>query len=170
VRKIDDLVVLRRGRGATTRSGVTLGSREGWSATSAPSCSVDQGWRGEHDAPMRGTFAHDAVLTMGEQEDQDAPGAAITAALCGSWDHEPPCPLAPHHTSSHRQGERVRLRVLFATEPDAAAEVRRRIDAALARGALRTPGRAVTTWRVEASAPGTLRPDEEDHGRRLVSS
>ena len=34
-----------------------------------------------------------------------APGGAITVALCGSWDHEPPCPLAPHHTRAHRSGD-----------------------------------------------------------------
>ena len=30
--------------------------------------------------------------------DDGAPGAAVTVALCGHWEHPPPCPLAPHHT------------------------------------------------------------------------
>ena len=119
---------------------------------------------------MRQLFAHDAVLTMGQSEDERAPGAAITEALCGSSQHEPPCPLAPHHTSARRSGERVELRVLFAAEPGSAAEVRHRIDQALARGAMGAPSGALTTWRLEGSAAGLPHPDEEDHGRRLVDS
>jgi hypothetical protein len=34
---------------------------------------------------------------MEPDADMRAPGAAVTVALCGHWDHEPPCPLAPHH-------------------------------------------------------------------------
>jgi hypothetical protein len=64
---------------------------------------------------MREVFAHDAVLAMGSGEDLRAPGGAITVALCGSWEHEPPCPLAPHHTAAERDGDVVRLRILFAT-------------------------------------------------------
>ncbi len=125
--------------------------------------------RKRHDAPMRQVFAHDAVLTMGQHEDERAPGAAITEALCGSSQHEPPCLLAPHHTSSQRSGEEVQLRVLFAAEPGSAAEVHQRIDQALARGAMGAPNGAQTTWRLQKSAGSLPRPDEEDHGRRLVS-
>lgn len=45
-----------------------------------------------------------------------APGAAITAGLCGRWDHEPPCPLAPHHVHAERVAGEVHLRILFAAE------------------------------------------------------
>jgi hypothetical protein len=119
---------------------------------------------------MRQLFAHDAVLTMGQSEDERAPGAAITEALCGSVSHEPPCPLAPHHTSARRIGELVELRVLFAAEPDSAAEVRHRIDQALARGAMGAPSEALTRWRLERSVASMPHPDEEDHGRRLINS
>ena len=37
---------------------------------------------------MRDTFAHDAVLALAPGADERAPGAAITVALCGHWDHE----------------------------------------------------------------------------------
>ena len=41
-------------------------------------------------------FAHDAVVAMDGDSDPAAPGGAITVARCDSWDHDPPCPLAPH--------------------------------------------------------------------------
>ncbi len=49
---------------------------------------------------VRHAFVHEAILTMGAAGDERAPGAAITIALCGRLDHEPPCPLAPHHTAA----------------------------------------------------------------------
>jgi hypothetical protein len=80
-------------------------------------------------------------------------------ALCGHWEHEGPCPLAPHHTSAERAGDEVRLRTLFATEPAQEAEVRARIGAALA-----------ASWTVRASEAVPVRPGEADHARRLVAS
>jgi hypothetical protein len=52
----------------------------------------------------REAFAHDAVVELAADGDDRAPGGAITVALCGSWSHEPPCPLAPHHTAAERSG------------------------------------------------------------------
>ena len=118
---------------------------------------------------MRDVFAHDAVLGMASEEDLHAPGGAITVALCGSWEHEPPCPLAPHHTAAERDGDVVRLRILFAAEPGDEAEVRRRIGAALSGAALTTPDGSVARWRVVSAGPAAVRPEEADHGRRLAS-
>jgi hypothetical protein len=102
------------------------------------------------------------------------PGAAITVALCGYWDHEPPCPLTPHHTATERSGERLRLRVLFAVEPAAEAEVRRRIEAALtgsgfAGATLASPAGGVTRWRLRDTRPGQVRDAEAAHAARLVA-
>jgi len=47
---------------------------------------------------MRQAFAHDVVLAMEPDDDERAPGAAVTAELCGGWDHPPPCPVAAHHS------------------------------------------------------------------------
>ena len=142
-----------------------------WGDTLSTSRGSMQPWTGwRHDAVMRQVFAHDAVLMMGPDEDERAPGAAITVALCGSWEHEPPCPLAPHHTSSRRSGEQVQLRVLFAAEPGTVAEVRACIDQALTRGTIQSPSGAHATWRLQSSAASVPRSDEEDHGRRLLSS
>ena len=48
--------------------------------------------------PVLHAFVHEAFLSMAPGNDIAAPGAAITVELCGRWEHEPPCPLAPHHT------------------------------------------------------------------------
>lgn len=110
---------------------------------------------------------------MAADADVHAPGGAITVALCGHWDHEPPCPLAPHHTGARRSGDEVRLRVLFAAEPGDEAEVRRRIDAALAEGVLHGgphDADAVTRWRLRESRPGPVREDEAAHAQRLAAT
>ena len=119
---------------------------------------------------MRAVFAHDAVLAMEADQDLGAPGGAITLALCGSWDHPPPCPLAPHHTTAQRDGDVVRLRILFAAEPGDEAEVRRRITDALAAGKVETPTGACVRWQVGSEGPGEVRPEESDHGRRLAAT
>ena len=119
---------------------------------------------------MRDVFAHDAVLAMASEEDLRAPGGAVTVALCGSWEHEPPCPLAPHHTAAEREGDFVRLRILFAAEPADEPDARRRIAEALAAGHLVTPGGDAARWRVISEGPSQVRPDEAEHGRRLTAS
>jgi hypothetical protein len=105
---------------------------------------------------MRQAFAHEARLAMHPDADLRAPGAAVTVALCGSWDHEPPCPLAAHHTQADRAGDQVRLRMLFAAEPTAELTVRQRIDDALACGQLQGPGAVITRWRLLTSGPSEL--------------
>jgi len=108
---------------------------------------------------MRHTYAHDAVLVMPPDADIRAPGGAITVALCGQWEHQPPCPLAPHHTGADRVGDEIHLRILFATEPDNEALVRERIDRTLADG-----------WPVRRSGPSEVTATEADHAERLSRS
>lgn len=55
---------------------------------------------------MRIAFVHDAVLEL--SDDAEAPGAAITTLLCGSWDNTGPCPLASHHTTASRSSPELR--------------------------------------------------------------
>jgi hypothetical protein len=107
---------------------------------------------------MRQPFAHDAVIALAPDVDIAEPGGAVTAELCGHWEHPPPCPLAPHHTAAQRRGEQVHLRILFATEPEREAEVRARI------------GRALAAWEVRSSAAGAVRHEEQAHAGRLVAS
>ena len=114
----------------------------------------------------RQAFAHDAVLSL--DGDDRAPGGAITRALCGSWSHEPPCPLAPHHTGARRDGDEVTLRVLFAAAPDDEARVRELIGEALARGEGEDPDGARRSWRLLRAGASPVRPEERDHAERLI--
>ncbi|WKU05472.1 hypothetical protein [Micromonospora sp. HUAS LYJ1] len=116
---------------------------------------------------MRQAFAHEAVLVLEPDGDIRAPGAAITVALCGHWDHQPPCPLAAHHTRTERVGDLVQLRTLFAAEPEAEDLVRRRIRGILSGGELLGPDGAVTHWRLRSSGPSAVTAEEADHAERL---
>ncbi len=116
----------------------------------------------------RRSYAHDAVLTMGLEADLRAPGGAITIALCGRGEHEPPCPLAAHHTRTERADGEVRVHVLFATEPDREAEVRGLIEAALAGGAFTAPDGTATTWSLRTAGAGELATTETAHAARLA--
>jgi hypothetical protein len=111
------------------------------------------------DSERRAGFAHDAVVVPPPDEDERAPGAAITIELCGSTDHEPPCPFAPHFTDARRVGEELHLRVLFSVVPERETEVRERIVSALR-----------AQWEVRSAGATPLRPDEVDHAQRLAAS
>ncbi|HET6731420.1 hypothetical protein [Mycobacterium sp.] len=98
----------------------------------------------------RTAYAHDAVVMLDPGGDSAALGGAITVALCGHWDHEPPCPLAPHHTDAVPVDDRrIVLRVQFEADPSDESRVRSLIDEALASGELTGPDGRVTTWTVE---------------------
>lgn len=118
---------------------------------------------------VRAAFAHDALLEMAVDADLAAPGGVITNALCGAVAHPPPCPLAPHHTRSTRRDDGVAVRVLFAVEPERAAEVRAEIDRALAAGFGDAPDGTRTLWVLRGSAPGTLTEPEQEHAGRLAA-
>lgn len=119
---------------------------------------------------MRTAFAHEAVLAIDTDTDADdrAPGAAITVELCGHWEHQPPCPLAPHHSRAERVGSDLHVRVLFAAEPDREDEVRSRIDAALAAGQLPGPAGVTTSWALRSSRSTAVEAREAAHAQRLV--
>lgn len=118
---------------------------------------------------MRQAYAHEAMLSLPPEADERAPGAAVTVALCGHWGHEPPCPLAPHHVHADRDGGGLRVRILFAAEPGAEREVRRRIDLALS-GQWPLPGDMTAAWRLTGSWPSEVAAAEEAHAGRLIRS
>ena len=105
---------------------------------------------------------------MGSDADLRAPGAAITAALCGHWNHQPPCPLAAHHTRAERVGDQVHVRTLFATEPEAEHLVRQRIDHALSDGQLEGPDAVTTRWQLHTSRRSEVTTEEAGHAERLT--
>ncbi len=117
----------------------------------------------------RKAFAHDAVVAMRYGDSPDALGGAITTALCGGWDHQPPCPLAPHYVSNVADGEIVSLRVVFATRPADEQRVRALIGEALATGRLTVPDGSVAQWELQSTAPGSLRAGEEDLAADLIA-
>jgi hypothetical protein len=63
----------------------------------------------------------------------------------------------------------VRLRVLFAADPDDEQRVRTLIGQALSSGRLTGPDGRVTSWTVLSHAAGGVRSEEADHAARLVS-
>jgi hypothetical protein len=100
----------------------------------------------------------------------NALGGAITVALCGHWDHQPPCPLAPHYVSTLPDGETVAVRILFATEPANEQRVRALIGEALTSGQLTGPDGGVAVWHLRSAAPANVRPEEADHAAELVAA
>jgi hypothetical protein len=118
---------------------------------------------------MRQAFAHEAVLVMEPDADVRAPGAAVTVALCGHWDHEPPCPLAPQQVGTDENDGELRVRILFAAEPDTEAQVRHLIDQALS-GQLQFPDGFTTPWRLRTSRPTEVSVEESDLAERLIRS
>lgn len=119
---------------------------------------------------MRQAFAQEAVLLMEPHADVRAPGAAVTVALCGHWDHEPPCPLAPHYVGADEgdDGE-LRVRILFAVEPDKEARVRRLIEQALS-GQLKFPDGFAAAWQLHATWPTEIPAAEAGHAEQLIQS
>lgn len=118
---------------------------------------------------MRADFAHDAVLQPEPGLDHRAPGGAVTLALCGSLDHEPPCPLAAHHTTVAVEGTQLRVRVLFASGAADEVRVRGLVDEALGAGVWTYPDGVVSRWALVSSGPGSVRDDEAEHADRLLA-
>ncbi|MGW3965855.1 hypothetical protein ACWED2_38970 [Amycolatopsis sp. NPDC005003] len=116
---------------------------------------------------MRQAFVHEAVLVMGPEADEGAPGAAVTVALCGRWDHEGPCPLSPHRVHADRVDDELHVTVVFAAEPEAEHEVRRRIERALA-GQWRFPEGFTTPWQLRGSRPRDVSPEGRGQAERLI--
>jgi hypothetical protein len=106
----------------------------------------------------RKAFVHRADLVLNEGVDPAEPGAAVTVALCGHWEHEGPCRW-PHNNEIDAAGERASFRTVFAADPSEEDAVRARIDEALRTG---------RDWSAGSSGPGSLAPEERTLGRNLV--
>lgn len=119
---------------------------------------------------MQRQFVHVAALRIDRDADPAAPGAAVTEALCGSWEHPPPCPLAAHHTAAELKAGTLMLRTIFSADPAQEGEVRRRIDAALARGSTAGPDGRVSQWILLRAEPGELTVGEGEHVRPIAGT
>lgn len=119
---------------------------------------------------MREPFAHQVVVEMDTRGDVRALGGAVSKAVCGAWDHPGPCPLAPHHTAVSQEGERITVRVLFATEPENEARVRQLITEALQGGGIVDPEGEAQAWRYVEGGPSGIANNEVMQAFQLVSS
>jgi hypothetical protein len=118
----------------------------------------------------RQAYAHDAEVVLHPGGSPNALGGAITVALCGHWNHKPPCRLAPHYVAHSVDDETVTLRILFATEPANEQHVRALIGEALGTGALTGPDGGLTTWQVKSACASAVRPEEENHAAGLITA
>ena len=78
----------------------------------------------------------------------------------------------PAGAASGQRGEHdgeLRVRILFATKPDAEAQVRQLIDLALS-GRLKFPDGFTTQWRLRASRPAEVSAEETKLAERLIRS
>lgn len=115
-------------------------------------------------------FVHEAVLAVSGNSDDAAPGAAVTLELCGSLEHPPPCPLAPHNTRAERTDGTLIVRVVFATQPENEEQVRSRIEKALRAGSVSRPDGTAAHWDFLEDAAATLSPSEAALAGRLAGS
>ena len=102
---------------------------------------------------------HRATLVLEAGTDPRAPGGEVTRALCGHWEHEPPCRW-PHYSAIEVDGGVARLRTVFVAPQTEVEEVRARIEAAL---------RSDLRWRTIEVAPGDLDDTERTLGQRLAA-
>ncbi len=116
---------------------------------------------------MRRIFAHRASLRLVAGADPRAPGAAVTVALCGHWEHDGPCRWPHLATVAGRSGDALALRVLFAADPGDEPEVRLRITGALRAG--RLPNAPTPSgWTVLDDGPDELVPGDAEDASRLA--
>ena len=104
-------------------------------------------------------FVIEAELALDEGTDPAAAGAAVTAELCGHWEHEGPCRW-PHNNEILDDHEAARFRTLVVAADDDQAEIESRIESALRGG---------TGWRVLSVRSRDVAPDERALAGRLLA-
>jgi hypothetical protein len=105
----------------------------------------------------RRAYVLDAHLTLSGGFDPAGVGAAVTAELCGHWEHEGLCRW-PHHSAIDAAHTPARFRTLFVADDDEAADVRERIEATL---------RGATAWRVVTIGERPVAEHERALAKRL---
>ena len=113
---------------------------------------------------------HQALIRAGSSFDARAPGGAVTVALCGTLNHDGPCPLAPHHTSTSLIDDLIAVRIVFATEPEREGMVRQYVDTALSAESFRSPDGVLSSWTVVHSEPTSLNAHEYALADRLSNT
>jgi hypothetical protein len=117
----------------------------------------------------RKAFVHAATVELGDPADPAAIGAAITAELCGHWEHPIGCRW-PHNTSVHGVDRGVaNIRTVFVARPGDEAQVRSGIARAVRSGLLEHDG-LTHAWTVVREGPSTPLPDELELADRIGST
>lgn len=111
------------------------------------------------------TFVHEVRVILGAGADPEVIGAAVTEALCGDWDHQPPCRW-PHHTSIDAEAGFTVARTVFLARRREAEEVRRRIDVRMSDGRLVGPDGRPSAWQHMRS--GGVPPSPDEYATGLV--
>jgi hypothetical protein len=106
----------------------------------------------------REAFVHQAELLLREGTDPAAPGAAVTVALCGHWEHEGPCRW-PHHNAIDSDRVPARFRTLFVADAVEEQAIRELIVHALTGAA---------GWSLATTGARAVEASERDLARRLV--
>jgi hypothetical protein len=108
----------------------------------------------------RQSFVQEARLELEAGTDTAAPGAAVTSALCGHWEHVGPCRW-PHNNDIDARDAVTVFRTLFVAPPADEDDVRTRIVRALQEG---------SGWVVLRTQPRPVSPLEEPLARRLAGT
>ncbi len=106
-------------------------------------------------------FVQEAELLLADDTDPAAPGAAVTVALCGYWDHQGPCRWPHNNAITTDGGGTARFRTLFVADGAEEQAVRDRIA-----GALADP----EVWSVTSSAARPVAASAHDLARRLLTT
>ncbi len=106
----------------------------------------------------RRAYHHAASLALHLGVDPAAPGAAVTVALCGHWDHDPPCRW-PHNSRLLDAAGTSSFRTVFTCEPGDEAQVRALIDGALRSG---------SGWQVLGSGAAPVTDEDAALAQRLL--
>ncbi len=102
-------------------------------------------------------YVVEARVELAAGIDPAALGGAITAELCGHWEHEGPCRW-PHNSAIDVQADPPLFRTLFVAGDDEAAGVRERIERVL---------RGAGAWTVVSLASRPVAEDERALAERL---
>jgi hypothetical protein len=106
----------------------------------------------------RGAFVHQAELLLGDDTDPAAPGAAVTVALCGHWEHEGPCRW-PHNNAIDPDRVPARFRTLFVADAVEEQAIRELIVGALTGAA---------AWSVSSNGARAVEATERALAHRLA--
>lgn len=109
----------------------------------------------------REAFVQEAELVLADDTDPNAPGAAVTVALCGYWEHEGPCRWPHNNSITTAVTGTARFRTLFVADGAGEQAVRDLIVGALADAA---------GWSVTSSAVRPVAASERDLARRLLTT